>query len=120
MPTSVAVVATDVHTRERLAALIPPDSYNVLQCTPDSVPQEMPALFVIALPGLETPEEQLIERLRADDTTANIPIVIASSLPMVKLQSVPYAADWTVAIVEEPVKAAELNDTIRFLLNPEG
>jgi hypothetical protein len=75
---------------------------------------------VIALPGLETPEEQVIERLRADDATANIPIIIVSALPMVQLQSVPYASDWTIAIVEEPVQAAILADTMQFLLNPDG
>lgn len=120
MPTSVAVVASDARARERLAALIPNDSFSISTHTPDGLPQELPNLFIIALPALETPEEQLIERLRADDATANIPIVIASALPMVHLQSVPYAADWTIAVVEEPVKAAELADTIRFLLNPDA
>lgn len=120
MPTSVAVVASDAQARERLAALIPDDAFNISLHAPDSIPQPMPDLFIIALPALETPEEQLIERLRADEATANIPIVIASSLPMVHLQSVPYAADWTVAVVEEPVKAAVLADTIRFLLNPDA
>lgn len=119
MPSSVAVVASDATTRARLAALIPSDSFVVSLCTPGDLPAEAPSLFIIALPGLETPEEQLIEHLRADDATANIPIVIASALPMVQLQSVPYAADWTIAIVEEPVKAAVLADTIKFLLNPD-
>lgn len=80
----------------------------------------MPNIFVIALPGLETPEEQVIERLRADGATEAIPIIIVSALPMVHLQSVPYASDWTIAIVEEPVQAAVLADTMQFLLNPDG
>ncbi|NTV62884.1 MAG: hypothetical protein HGA65_05020 [Oscillochloris sp.] len=120
MPTSVMVIAGDAATQERLAALLPGDSVVVTKATPDSLPAEMPNLFVIALPGLETPEEQVIERLRADDATANIPIVIASALPMVQLQSVPYASDWTIAIVEEPVQAAVLADTMQFLLNPDA
>jgi len=103
-----------------LAALVAGDSVVATTATPDSLPTEMPNLFVIALPGLETPEEQVIERLRADDATANIPIIIVSALPMVQLQSVPYASDWTIAIVEEPVQAAILADTMQFLLNPEG
>ncbi|GAB4435815.1 MAG: hypothetical protein OHK0015_26990 [Chloroflexi bacterium OHK40] len=119
MPTAVAVVASDSGTRERLAALIPEDAFLVGQYAPEGVPAEAPGLFVIALPGLETPEEQLIERLRADEATAGIPIIIASALPMVQLQSVPYASDWTIAIVEEPVQATVLADTIRFLLTPD-
>lgn len=115
MPTSIAVVAGDAPTRERLAALVP-DDVMITTCTPDTVPAEMPRLFIIALPGVETPEEQLIERLRADDATADIPIIIASALPMVQLQSVPYASDWTIAIVEEPVSPAVLADTMQFLL----
>ena len=103
----------------RLAALIPSDSFAVTLCTPESVPATGTELFIIALPGLETPEEQLIERLRADEATAGTPIIIASALPMVQLQSVPYAADWTIAVVEEPVSAAVLADTIKFLLNPD-
>jgi hypothetical protein len=74
---------------------------------------------VIALPGLETPEETVIERIRADEATAGTPIVIASALPMVQLQSVPYASDWTIAIVEEPVQPAVLAETIKFLLTQE-
>jgi hypothetical protein len=120
MPRSVAVVASDPGTRERLAALIPSDSFQMTLCAPDAPPAAKPELFIIALPGIDTPEEALIERLRADETTASTPIVIASALPMVQLQSVPYASDWTIAIVEEPVRAEVLADTIKFLLNPEG
>lgn len=120
MPISVAVVASDARTRERLAALIPSDAFDVSLSAPGALPAEVPGLFIIALPGLETPEEQMIERVRADESTAAIPIVIASALPMVQLQSVPYASDWTIAIVEEPVRAEVLADTIKFLLNPEG
>jgi CheY-like chemotaxis protein len=119
MPISVAVMASDPATRTRLAALIPEDAFVVTQSTPDQLPSELPALFVIALPGIATPEEQLIERLRADETTAATPIIIVSALPMVQLQSVPYAADWTIAIVEEPVQPAVLAETIKFLLNPD-
>lgn len=119
MPTSIAVVAGDAGVRQRLASLVPGDGFSVETCTPDSIPAEMPQLFLIALPGLETPEEQLIERLRADEATANTPIIIASALPMVQLQSVPYASDWTIAIVEEPVSSDVLADTMRFLLNPD-
>jgi hypothetical protein len=114
------VVAGDADTRARLAALLPSDGFLVTSITPDAIPSDLPNLFVIALPGLETPEEQLIERLRADDATAGIPIVIASALPMVHLQSVPYASDWTIAIVEEPVQPAVLADTMNFLLNPDS
>ena len=119
MPISVLVVASDAPTRERLAALIPGDGFAVVKSSPAGVPATVPNLFVIALPAIDTPEEQLIEQLRADEGTANIPIIIASALPMVQLQSVPYAADWTIAIVEEPVDARVLADTIKFLLNPD-
>jgi len=118
MPTSIAVVAGDAGVRQRLAALVPGDGFMVTACAPDSLPAEMPQIFLIALPGLDTPEERLIERLRADEATAATPIIIASALPMVQLQSVPYASDWTIAIVEEPVSPAVLADTMRFLLNP--
>ncbi|MEI7769550.1 MAG: hypothetical protein WCI67_06160 [Chloroflexales bacterium] len=120
MPTSVVVVASDADTRARLAALLPDDLVTATTATPERIPAEMPNLFVIALPGLEAPEERVIERLRADEATASIPIVIVSALPMVYLQSVPYASDWTIAIVEEPVQAAVLADTMNFLLNPDG
>ncbi|NTW00211.1 MAG: hypothetical protein HGA19_02775 [Oscillochloris sp.] len=120
MPTSVVVVASDIDTRMRLAALLPGDSVTTTTVAPDTIPAEMPNLFVIALPALETPEEQVIERLRADEVTAQIPIIIVSALPMVHLQSVPYASDWTIAIVEEPVQAAVLSDTMQFLLNPDA
>lgn len=120
MPIPVTVVASDSDTGARLAALIPEDSFTVARCAPNSLPAAAPGLFIIALPGLETPEEAVIEQLRADEATANIPIVIASALPMVQLQSVPYAADWTIAIVEEPVKPDVLAETIKFLLNPDG
>jgi hypothetical protein len=116
----VVVVASDADTRARLAGLLPGDSVATTAVTPESIPAEMPNLFVIALPGLETPEEQVIERLRADDATESIPIIIVSALPMVQLQSVPYASDWTIAIVEEPVQAVVLADTMKFLLNPDG
>jgi hypothetical protein len=118
MSHSVAVVASDSSVRDRLAALIPTDQYQVTTHDP-SVPDPLPHLFVIALPGLQTPEEQVIESLRADETTANIPIIIASTLPMIELQSVPYASDWTIAIVEEPVQADILLDTMGFLLSPQ-
>jgi len=123
MSTSIAVVACNTSTRERLVGLIPAAAFSITAFPPPSPDAPLPAtpqLFVLALPGLETPEEQLIERLRADEATANIPIVLASALPMIDLQSVPYASDWTIAIVEEPVKADILLDTMQFLLNPEG
>jgi hypothetical protein len=120
MPISVAVIASDAGTATRLAALIPNDSFTVSQSAPPSVPAQLPGLFIIALPGLETPEEALIEHLRAEDATAGIPIIIASALPMVHLQSVPYASDWTIAIVEEPVRAEVLAETIKFLLDPNA
>lgn len=120
MPVSVAVVASDAQTRERLAALIPGDGFELSLRAPGELPAAAPGLFIIALPGIDTPEEQMIERVRADEATAGIPIVIASALPMVQLQSVPYASDWTIAIVEEPVRAEVLADTIKFLLHPEG
>lgn len=119
MSVSVAVVATDAASGERLASLIPTEAFARTICQPDSLPDTLPDLFVLALPGLDTPEENLIERLRADDATANIPIVIVSTLPMIDLQSVPYASDWTIAIVEEPVDPQILQDTMNFLLNPE-
>jgi hypothetical protein len=118
MPVPVAVVSQDHAVGERLAGLIPSDSFATTVCSPDSLPEALPNLFVIGLPALDSPEEQLIEQLRADDTTAEIPIVIASALPMIELQSVPYASDWTIAIVEEPVQPEVLADTIGFLLNP--
>jgi CheY-like chemotaxis protein len=120
MPISVAVVANDADTRARLAALIPEDAFSVTQSLPDQPLVALPALFLIALPALASPEEQLIERLRADEATAATPIIIVSALPMVQLQSVPYAADWTIAIVEEPVQPAVLAETIKFLLAPDG
>src|SRR5687768_2918407 len=106
MPKAVVVVASDAATRERLTALLPNDGLEVTHCAPEDVPATPPQLFIIALPGIATPEEQLIERLRADEATAATPIIIASALPMVQLQSVPYASDWTIAVVEEPVSAA--------------
>lgn len=120
MPTAVAVVASDPATRARLSNLIPSDGFTITQTTPDQLPSATMGLFVIALPGLDTPEEALIEQLRADDATAATPIILASALSMLELQSVPYAADWTIAIVEEPVQATILAETIAFLLNPEG
>lgn len=120
MTTSVAVVASDTGTRERLMTLIPGDTFAVTTCPLDNLPDSLPDLFVVWMPGLETPEEQLIEKLRADDATASIPIVIVSTLPMIQLQSVPYASDWTIAIVEEPVNPEILLDTMNFLLNPSG
>lgn len=124
MSVSACVVSMDNITRERLSGLISdayakatwiPDPDN-----PDALPANIPEIFVLALPGINTPEEKVIETLRANDSTANIPIVIVSTLPMIELQSVPYASDWTIAIVEEPVDAAILADTMNFLLNPEG
>lgn len=117
MPTPIAVVANDTATRDRLVALVPPDGFTVTTCAPTELPAELPRLFIVALPGMDSPEENLIEQLRADETTAHIPIIIASSLPMVQLQSVPYASDWTVAIVEEPVQPNVLAETMGFLLN---
>jgi CheY-like chemotaxis protein len=120
MPAPVLVVAQDADARSRLSELVQSDPFVVDSCAPDALPEALPALFIVALPALESPEEQLIERLRADDATASIPIVIASKLPMVQLQSVPYASDWTIAIVEEPVKPDVLADTMGFLLNPDS
>lgn len=118
MSVSVAVVSADTATGERLASLIPGDKVTPMRCHPDALPDPLPSLFVVALPGLDAPEEALIERLRANETTANIPIIIVSALPMVDLQSVPYASDWTIAIVQEPVDPQILWDTMQFLLNP--
>lgn len=112
----VAVVSSDNTTASRLADLISAHDFHVTICTPDTLPTALPALFVVAMPTLASPEEQVIERLRADETTANVPIVIVSGLPMNELQSVPYASDWTIAIVPEPVEAPVLIDTINFLL----
>ncbi len=120
MSVAVSVVAVDAATQEKLASLVPGDAFTVTTCGPDALPAELPDIFVLALPGIDTPEEQLIETLRADDATARIPIVLVSALPMVELQSVPYASDWTIAIVEEPVQSDVLIDTMHFLLNPEG
>lgn len=112
---SIAVIAADQTARDRLASLVPP-AYDLVCCGPNELPSPLPSLFLLALPGLSTPEEQLVERLRADSATATIPIVLASALPMVELQSVPYASDWTIAIVEEPVGAEVLSETMQFLL----
>ncbi len=120
MAISVSVVSTDSATSTRLAGLIPDDGFTTTCHTPDSLPTDLPELFVLSLPGIDTPEEKLIETLRADDATATIPIVIVSKLPMIDLQSVPYASDWTIAIVEDPVDPQVLVDTMNFLLNPEG
>lgn len=120
MPTAITVVASDLATRDRLAALVPIDGFVVATCGPEELPSALPNLYVIALPAIETPEEQVIEHLRAGEQTEQIPIIIASALPMVHLQSVPYASDWTIAIVEEPVSAPVMADTIKFLLNPDG
>lgn len=120
MSHSVTVVASDTATCERLASLIPTDTFAVTTCSPDNLSSALPNMFVLALPGIDTPEEQLIEKLRADDSTASIPIVIVSTLSMKELQSVPYASDWTIAIVEDPVDAQVLLDTMGFLLNPDG
>ncbi len=120
MSMSVAVVAQDPGVRERLVGLVPTDSFTVTACTPQELPTQPPDLFVVALPALATPEELLIERLRAEEATASIPIVIASALPMEQLQSLDYiASDWTIAVVEEPVQAEVLADTMGFLLNPD-
>jgi hypothetical protein len=120
MSIPVTVVAQDASARERLVNLMPADSFTITACSPDDLPGDMPGLFVIALPTLGSPEEHLIERLRADEATATVPIVIASTLPMVDLQSVDYiASDWTIAIVEEPVQPQVLADTIGFLVNPD-
>jgi CheY-like chemotaxis protein len=118
MSPAISVVARDAATSERLVSLIPSDTYTVTTCDPENLPSELPQLFVVALPGIETPEEGVIEHLRANEATANIPIVIVSALPMIELQSVPYASDWTIAIVEEPVNPQILGDTMQFLLNP--
>lgn len=119
MSIPVSIVSTDTSTSERLATLIPTDVFDVTTCQPGDISGALPDLFVLALPGLNTPEEQLIEKLRADDATARIPIVIVSTLPMIELQSVPYASDWTIAIVEDPVDANVLVDTMHFLINPD-
>ncbi len=119
MSTRITVVATDEAMRDRLAALVPSDEFAIVTCSPNELPADLPQLFIIALPGLETPEEACIEQVRANDATADIPIVIVSALPMIQLQSVPYASDWTIAIVEEPVDPAVLSDTMGFLLNSQ-
>lgn len=119
MSHQVTIVAVDPTVCDRLATIISSDLYAVTTCAPNEIPADLPDLFVIALPDLETPEEQLIEKLRADDATADIPIVIISTLPMIQLQSVPYASDWTIAIVEEPADPQILQETMGFLLNPE-
>ncbi len=113
----VAVVSSDHATTSRLAGLLAGQDVRVTTYTEPVVPNPLPALFVIAMPALASPEEQLIEQLRANEATASIPIVIVSALPMNELQSVPYASDWTIAIVSEPVEAAVLADTINFLLS---
>lgn len=120
MSISVALVTVDSATADQLSALIPTDRFSVTMCSPDTLPTDLPDVFVLSLTGIDTPEEKLIEKLRADDTTANIPIVLVSKLPMIELQSVPYASDWTIAVVEEPVDPNVLLDTMMFLLNPEG
>jgi hypothetical protein len=119
MPLPIAVIATDSSTRARLAAMVPADAFDVTACTPDTIPADHQKLYIIALPGIDTPEEKVIEHLRANDETAGLPIVIASALPMIELQSVPYASDWTIAIVEEPVDQQILADTIAFLLGAD-
>ncbi len=119
MSPQIVVIASDAVTQERLAASIPTDAFTVTLCAPDELPATWPQLFVIALPALGTDEEALIEKLRADETTTNIPIVIVTALSLVQLQSMPYASDWTVAIVSEPVDPQVLLETMRFLLNPE-
>lgn len=118
MASAVLIISQEAEAAEQLASLIPSDTYEVTICTPDSLSNATPALFVILLPELDSPEEQVIEKLRADDATAAIPIVIVSRLSMKDLQSVPYASDWTIGIVEEPVEATVLADTMQFLLNP--
>lgn len=121
MSVAITVVAQDPSVRARLAELCAADDCTVTPCAPDSLPAEMPRLFVIALPAMETPEEQLIERLRADEATATLPIVIVSALRMVNLQSVDYiSSDLTIAIVEEPVQQDILRDTMIFLLSSQA
>jgi DNA-binding response OmpR family regulator len=115
----VAIVSTDSTTADRLAAIVAAQDFRVTTCTPDALPAALPALFIVVMPALASPEEQVIEQLRANETTANIPIVIVSGLPMNELQSVPYASDWTIAIVPEPVEEKVLIDTIHFLLGKE-
>lgn len=119
MSPQIAVIARDAVTQERLTASIPTDTFTVTLCTPDTLPATRPQLYVIALPALGTDEEALIEKLRADEATTDIPIVIVSALSMVQLQSMPYTSDWTVAIVQEPVDPQVLLETMGFLLNPE-
>jgi hypothetical protein len=118
MATTIAVVAQAPDTRDALVRMIPGDAYQVTAYPPGDVPDPLPDLFVIGLPALESPEEQMIEQLRSDDATAPVPIVIASHLSMAELHSVPYASDWTIAIVEYPVDPQVLTDTMTFLLNP--
>jgi hypothetical protein len=118
MPVPITVIASDAAKREQIIGLIPPDSFTIDGCAPDALPDTMPRMFVIALPELQSPEEALIERLLADETTANIPIVIVSKLPMEQLQSVEYlSGNMSIAIVEEPVQPDILADTISFLLS---
>ncbi|NJK82347.1 MAG: hypothetical protein HC914_21870 [Chloroflexaceae bacterium] len=117
MSVSVAVVAQDASVRERLIGIIPTDSFAATACSPDALSDQKPGLFIISLPEMGSPEELLIEHLRADEATAGVPIIIESKLPMEKLQSLDYiASDWTIAIVEEPVAADVLVDTMGFLL----
>ncbi|NJK79083.1 MAG: hypothetical protein HC876_11520 [Chloroflexaceae bacterium] len=120
MPINVLIVSEDTSVAARIAELILSDTYAVTACAPGALPANQPDLFVIALPNLQSPEEQVIESLRSDDATAALPIVIVSKLPMIALQSVPYASDWTIGIVEEPVQRQVLLDTMRFLLNPDS
>lgn len=116
MSAVVTIVAQDVDVRSRLAALIPEDRYRVMTSAPAEISPSS-ALFVVGLPGLATPEAELIEQLRANEETATVPIIIASELPMEQLQSVDYiASDWTIALVTEPVEPQVLVDTINFLL----
>lgn len=120
MAVSVAVVAQDAAMREQLVGLVPTDTFTVASYDPETLPDSLPAIFIIALPAMESPEETLIESLRADESKAGVPIVIASALPMQQLQSVDYiSSDLTMAIVEHPVEQQILLDTMGFLLGME-
>ncbi|NJP05758.1 MAG: hypothetical protein HC837_09125 [Chloroflexaceae bacterium] len=120
MAHQVFVIADDSATCERLVSTVPADTYTVASYATTDLPSDSPAIFLVALPGIDTPEGHLIEHLRADETTTDIPIVIISTLPMNELQSLPYASSWTIGIVSDPVDPTILADTMGFLLNPDS
>ncbi len=117
MTAEVLVVAGDAVLRQQLVGFVEQGDFQVVACTPDALPERLPAAYVIALPALDTTEETLIKDLRSHDQTAQLPIALVSTLPMEQLQSVEYiASDWTIAIVPEPPEQAILLETLTFLL----